>query len=60
MWIVTHGMTVWHENPADARVVKYVKPGPTPPAMSWDEVQPVAHKVPPPVVLELRYVMWLP
>jgi hypothetical protein len=60
VWIVIHGMTVAHDHPAGDRIVKYVKPIPTPPAMSWLEVQPVPQRVPVAVVLELRYVMWLP
>jgi hypothetical protein len=34
VWMVIQGMTVAHDHPAAERTVKYVKPDPTPPAMS--------------------------
>jgi hypothetical protein len=53
-------MTVGHAKPAEERIVKYVNPGPTPPAMSCRALQLTAQRVPDAVVVELRYVMWLP
>jgi hypothetical protein len=53
-------MTVAQENPADERIVNVANPGPTPPATSCEAVQPVPQNVPVAVVVEVRYVMWLP
>jgi hypothetical protein len=52
-------MVVAQENPADARFVKYVKPRPTPPLISAPARQLTPQSVPDPVVVDVRYVMWL-
>jgi hypothetical protein len=60
VWIVNHGIVVGQPKPAEARFVKYVKPCPTPPAITCLARQLTPQRVPEAVVVERRYVVWLP
>ena len=57
---MNHGIVVGQPKPAEARFVKYVKPCPTPPAITCLARQLTPQRVPEAVVVELQYVVWLP